>query len=339
MDNREEFAQWLDDKLHQKGLKRAEFARLTGISAPQITRILKREQRAGPGSIKAIAKFLEVDEESLYKLAGYRTVRIKKIDEEVIALYDKINEETWSAVQQLMDERAKKHAYNHPRAVRSRYILSGLLKCGECGAPMVGRVLKRERYPDYLSYGCTGRANVERTCRASLIRKELIEQRVIQAVRDRILVPAELDAAYRLARQVVSSGDTSRQAELQRAKGELTDLEKSIARLILAIRDAGHSAALLAELAALEEQQRQAEERLAKLEAARPRELPEMDMDKVIETIREKLSSAIPSDISQVLRGFLISVFARKSRGKELTGEIIYRLPALGLPDQFVIPL
>jgi len=92
MDNREEFAQWLDDKLHQKGLKRAEFARLTGISAPQITRILKREQRAGPGSIKAIAKFLEVDEESLYKLAGYRTVRIKKIDEEVIALYDKIME-------------------------------------------------------------------------------------------------------------------------------------------------------------------------------------------------------------------------------------------------------
>src|SRR3972149_6957937 len=116
-----------------------------------------------------------------------------------------INEETWSAVQQLMDERAKKHAYNHPRAVRSRYILSGLLKCGECGAPMVGRVLKRERYPDYLSYGCTGRANVERTCRASRNRKAVIEQRGSQTGRGRILVPAELDAAYRLGRQAGSA--------------------------------------------------------------------------------------------------------------------------------------
>jgi len=119
----------------------------------------------------------------------------------------------------------------------------------------------------------------------------------------------------------------------------LTNLEKSIARLILAIRDAGHSAALLAELASLEEQQRLASERLALLEAARPRELPEMDMHKIIETIRGKLSSATPSDISQVLRGFIVSMFARKPRGKELTGEITYRLPALGLPDQFVIPL
>lgn len=250
-----------------------------------------------------------------------------------------IDDELWAAVQELMDERAKKHAFNHPRAVRSRYILSGLLKCSECGAPMVGRVLKRQKYPDYLSYCCTGHTRLSQPCSASLIRKELIEQRVIELVQESMLIPAELDAAYQLARRVAASGDSSRQAEIQRARNDLSNLEKSIARVLAAIREAGHSAALLADLASLEDQQRQAGERLAQAEAARPRTLPELDMAQVAGAIREKLVSATPAEVSQVLRGFIISVFARKPRGEELEGMITYRLPALGLDEEFVIPL
>ncbi len=250
-----------------------------------------------------------------------------------------IDPDTWKAVQALMDERASKHAYNHPRAVRSRYILSGLLKCGECGAPMVGRVLKRKSLPDYLSYSCTGRTNLSRTCWASLIRKELIEERVITAVKDRILIPAQMEAAYHLARTEIISGDTILQAEIQRAKADLSSLEKSIARLLAAIRDAGHSQALLADLASLEEQQHQASERLARLETARPREMPDMDMVEVVTRIRQKLDAAPPVEVSTALRGFIISVCARKPRGKELDGEIKYRLPALGLAQEYIIPL
>ena len=88
---RPDFAQWLWDELNQNGWTRAEFARLTGISAPQITRILKREQKPGPESINAIASFLKINPTSLYKLAGVMQPDGSRVeDTEAATLYDKI---------------------------------------------------------------------------------------------------------------------------------------------------------------------------------------------------------------------------------------------------------
>jgi transcriptional regulator with XRE-family HTH domain len=86
-----DFAQWLSDELKQHGWNRAQFARLTGISAPQITRILNREQRPGPDSINAIASFLKKKPASLYQLAGVMTPEGNGIeDTDAETLYDKI---------------------------------------------------------------------------------------------------------------------------------------------------------------------------------------------------------------------------------------------------------
>lgn len=92
MVEREKFSQWLADQLHQHGWTRAEFARLAGMSAPQVTRLLKGEQRPGPASLRKIAHICDVKEESLYKLAGYITVKVSRESQEAVALYDKILE-------------------------------------------------------------------------------------------------------------------------------------------------------------------------------------------------------------------------------------------------------
>ncbi|MGG1267946.1 recombinase family protein [Brevibacillus laterosporus] len=74
------------------------------------------------------------------------TTKGKKVvpvpEEQWIRHYDHhepiLSKETFEAVQQAMDARKASGANKH--VDNSRYLLSGLLRCGHCGGPMVGRV-------------------------------------------------------------------------------------------------------------------------------------------------------------------------------------------------------
>jgi len=87
---RPDFAQWLQSELDLHRWSRADFARLTGISAPQITRILNREQQPGEESIKAIARVLKKKQLFLYQIAGKLPLDKKTPDEQAETLYDQI---------------------------------------------------------------------------------------------------------------------------------------------------------------------------------------------------------------------------------------------------------
>jgi site-specific DNA recombinase len=245
----------------------------------------------------------------------------------------------WDAVQTLGAERAARYGYNHPRAVRSRFFLTGLLKCGMCGSPMNGRVLKRKPYPDILYYRCIGCIRTENQCHASVIPKTLLERRVVQVVRERILIPEVLSGAYARAQRIVANGDSDRLAAIQRAQDELATNTQAVGRIVAAIRDMGHSGALLVSLEALETEGRELSERLAKLEAAAPRVLPDMDMAQVARAISDRLVSAPPEELGQVLRSFIDSITASKPQRKELAGSITYRLPVEGVFDTFAVSL
>lgn len=65
-----DFSQWLQDRLSEKGWTKAELSRRSGVSAPQITRIIKREQSPGHNSLKAFARLFQIEIEDLYRIAG-----------------------------------------------------------------------------------------------------------------------------------------------------------------------------------------------------------------------------------------------------------------------------
>jgi hypothetical protein len=64
-----------------------------------------------------------------------------------------------------------------------------------------------------------------------------------------------------------------------------------------------------------------------------------MDMAQVARAIGDRLGSAPPEELGQVLRGFIDAITASKPQRKELTGSITYRLPAEGVFDAFVVSL
>jgi transcriptional regulator with XRE-family HTH domain len=75
------FADWLEEEINKRGWSRAELSRRSGISAPQISRLLNREQNPGKESIDSIARALHLPQETVYRAAGH-LFPVDPIDEE-----------------------------------------------------------------------------------------------------------------------------------------------------------------------------------------------------------------------------------------------------------------
>lgn len=162
-----------------------------------------------------------------------------------------IDEDTWTQAQAVNLARRERFGYNHPRTVRSGYILTGLLFCGKCGRPMHGCNRRQFHF-----YRCGSETNGGK-CGALQIPQAEIEQRVVSIVSNTILSDSLLKDLY--AEMQVQAGQ-SRQAAIEQRESmrrERASLTARIARLVNAIGDAGHSPALLDELSKVENRQRE----------------------------------------------------------------------------------
>lgn len=139
------------------------------------------------------------------------------------------------------------------------YLLTGKLFCGHCEAPMVGVCGTGRRGAVYHYYDCMGHRR--RSCRKKAVRKEWIEQQVMDQIR-RILFDDDLlgrisDNAYRLFE---SSKDTSYEDGLRR---QLSEVEKGIRNIVQAVEAGMISQALMDRMNALETQRQELKDALA----------------------------------------------------------------------------
>jgi transcriptional regulator with XRE-family HTH domain len=67
---RTDFVEWLYGELGKRNWRKADLARASGLSSAHITRIMKREQSAGPDACRAIAHALDLPEEFVFRKAG-----------------------------------------------------------------------------------------------------------------------------------------------------------------------------------------------------------------------------------------------------------------------------
>jgi DNA invertase Pin-like site-specific DNA recombinase len=256
-----------------------------------------------------------------------------------------VDQATWQKVQNVNRDRAERYGYDHPRRLRSRFILTGLLKCDLCGGFMYGRVSRHRHYRPYDYYRCQNKEGGRSTCNATYIPKEEIEDRVLAVVHNRILNSVLLTKIYTKVRSQAAAGQDEQTMLIQQADAELVDAKRRIQRLVAAISDAGHSRALLAELADLEKKQAELIERLARLEEERDRVQQELsiDMDHAVQDIAMGLKIADDKEKAILLRGFIKEIGAHRVRCSstqpaELVGQIKYRLPVVGT-GSFVVDL
>lgn len=241
-----------------------------------------------------------------------------------------VDQATWQAAQEINRSRADRFGYDQPRAIRSRFILTGLIRCGKCGSPMTGRVShQRKPYTGrYDYYRCLSDNRAVGGCGARYIPKDMIESRVLQVVKDQVLQPAVLQDVYQeVLKQSSKTNDTlaEQQATLTH---ELSGVRGEISRLVAAIREAGHSSAMLKALAALEALENDLTAKLAQLETS-PSIRQDIDLAIIASTIRDKLDTAAPRELGVILRGFVTHVRAERI-GEGLSGEITCVLPSIG---------
>ena len=65
-----DFVEWLETELEKRQWRKSDLAKLGGVSAAQITRIIKREQHPGPETCRSIARAFRLPPETVFRIAG-----------------------------------------------------------------------------------------------------------------------------------------------------------------------------------------------------------------------------------------------------------------------------
>ena len=95
-----------------------------------------------------------------------------------------IDKDLYQKAQEILRSRKKSKAVNK---AKESYLLSGIIKCGECGYAMYGNRRQAKSKPLYVSYRCGCRKRTSsNVCSNKEIRKEYIEEYVLTELEARI---------------------------------------------------------------------------------------------------------------------------------------------------------
>ena len=236
-----------------------------------------------------------------------------------------IDTATWEAVQ----HRVKQHtahrnlkdpgSRSHPRRVASRYLLSGLAYCARCGSPLYGLTA-----PGYDRYACT-RAHRRRDCDLRPIPRKILDDAVINTLREYILLPDVQLANQQLIQ--AQQADRIKHIDAQKAdlSKHLSSVRRKLENTTSAIAEAGHSKALLEALARIEAEAADLTAQIAELDRKLYAPAPVYDTDSLA-SLRQSLDDSDPMMLRRQIAGLVSSVVIDRE-GQLVTGELIYFSP------------
>jgi site-specific DNA recombinase len=121
----------------------------------------------------------------------------------------------------------------HPRSVTSRYLLSGLVRCGSCGMRMIGCAGKSSRY---FYYGCgTALKQGKQACGAKQISRHILEEFLIDRLKVEILTDENLRELVDLTNEELKGENAAEEEKLLGLDGQLEDLRERLKKLFLAV--------------------------------------------------------------------------------------------------------
>jgi Site-specific recombinases, DNA invertase Pin homologs len=133
-----------------------------------------------------------------------------------------------------VQERAKmnKNNPNKFKPNREDYILSGKLYCGICEKPMTGKSGVGRHGGKFYYYGCAGKSKKE--CTKETVRKQWLEDVVIEETRSRILNPDVINQLSESVEEILSKSKEAN-PKIPMLTAKLAETEKSLEGIIKAI--------------------------------------------------------------------------------------------------------
>lgn len=114
---------------------------------------------------------------------------------------------------------------------KKKYVLSGLCRCGECGAPFIITHSYKNGEPVYYRMTCNNRKE-KKSCTNKTRKMDLIENAVIKAIKEKILNP---EIIHLLAKKAFNIQETTAGTNLKELQTELKSIQKSKDNIIKAI--------------------------------------------------------------------------------------------------------
>ena len=142
-----------------------------------------------------------------------------------------VSRELFDEVQQAMRDRAPK--VRRPARVGSRFLLSGLLKCGVCGRPYSAQGAKSGQFAYYIC-GTLFREGAG-TCSARYLNAPRLETFVVEKIRERILNEETIVALVTLVAEKIDAMAGELSGRLEVIEAELSDVRKRLEKLYEAI--------------------------------------------------------------------------------------------------------
>ena len=142
-----------------------------------------------------------------------------------------VSRELFDAVQQAMRDRAPK--VQRPGRVGSKFLLSGLLKCGVCGRPYSGQGAKSGQFAYYVC-GTLFREGAG-TCSARYLNAPRVEDFIVEKIRERILTEETIVELVTMVAEEIDAMAGELSGRLEVIDAELRDVRKRLERLYEAL--------------------------------------------------------------------------------------------------------
>lgn len=125
-----------------------------------------------------------------------------------------------------VQKRLARQGHSREKSPAGRYLLSGLITCGHCGAVIYGKFGRNGSQESRLFYDCVPRLRNTNPCEHPLCSADVLDAQVLEAIVSRLLTEANSLAMVKADQQTIAetdSADEARLAELQRKIDKATE--------------------------------------------------------------------------------------------------------------------
>ena len=142
-----------------------------------------------------------------------------------------VSKELFDQVQKGLESRAPKK--QRPARVGSRFLLSGVLRCGVCGKPYTGQGAKSGKFSYYVCGSLLQQGSG--SCSARYLNAERVETRVVETIMGRILNDETITELVVLVAEEIDALAGELDGQLQAVEAELSDVRSRLDRLYEAL--------------------------------------------------------------------------------------------------------
>ena len=243
-----------------------------------------------------------------------------------------VSRELFDRVQRALASRAPD--VQRPAQLGSRFLLSGLLRCGACGKPYLGQGAKSGQYTYYVC--STLHHEGPGTCDARYLNATRVEEFVVEKIRERILTDETITELVILVAEEIDTLAGELNNQLQVVEAELSDVQSRLTRLYEALEESTLTYEALSprilSLRQREDQLQAAREDTARQLARRKVELPtSREIKAYVADFRSFLEEGTFPERKALIRNFVKGV---EVAGDEATLSYTIPMPAGGVTSE-----